>query len=108
MMPVFQEIRARARQVAPQVLLACLAAYFGYHAVQGDRGVLAWLRLDQELAQARALDGELAVEEERLTHHVALMRPDHLDPDMLEEQARLLLNYGRADDYLILWPEKGD
>jgi hypothetical protein len=36
------------------------------------------------------------------------MRPDHLDPDMLEERARLLLNYGRADDYLILWPEKGD
>ena len=108
MMPVFQEIRARARQVAPQVLLACLAAYFGYHAVQGDRGVLAWLRLEQELAQARALEGELAGEEERLTHHVALMRPDHLDPDMLEEQARLLLNYGRVDDYLILWPEKGD
>ncbi len=107
-MPVLQEIRARARQVAPQVLLACLAAYFGYHAVQGDRGVLAWLRLEQELAQARALEGELAAEQERLTRHVALMRPDHLDPDMLEEQARLLLNYGRADDYLIFWPENGD
>ena len=32
-MPVLQEIRARARQIAPQVLLACLAAYFGYHAL---------------------------------------------------------------------------
>lgn len=107
-MPVLQEIRARARQIAPQVLLACLAAYFGYHALQGDRGVLAWLRLEQELAQAQALDADLAAEERRLTQHIALMRPDHLDPDMLEERARLLLNYGRADDYLILWPKKSD
>ncbi len=107
-MPVLQEIRARARQLAPQVLLACLAAYFGYHALQGDRGVLAWLRLEQELAEARALDAELAAEEARLVQHIALMRPDHLDPDMLEEQARLLLNYGRSDDYLVLLPKKSD
>ena len=107
-MPVLQEIRARARQVAPQVLLACLAAYFGYHALQGDRGVLAWLRLEQELAQVQALDAELAAEEARLTQHIALMRPDHLDPDMLEEQARLMLNYGRADDYLVILPEESD
>ena len=70
--------------------------------------MLAWLRLEQELAEARALDAELAAEEARLAQHIALMRPDHLDPDMLEEQARLLLNYGRSDDYLVLLPEKSD
>ena len=107
-MPVLQEIRARARQVAPQVMLACLAAYFGYHALQGDRGVLAWLRLEQELTQTQAIDAQLAAEEARLARHIALMRPDHLDPDMLEEQARLLLNYGRADDYLVILPENSD
>ena len=106
-MPVLYEIRRRARLIAPQVLLVCLAAYFGYHAVQGDRGVLAWLRLEQELAQARALDRQLAAVQERLTRRVGLMRPDHLDPDMLEEQARLILNFGRPDDYLVLLPRGG-
>jgi cell division protein FtsB len=104
-MPVLYEIRRRARQIAPQVLLACLAAYFGYHAVQGDRGVLARVRLEQELAEARALDRELAREQARLTRDVALMRPDHLDPDLLEEQARLILNFGGPNDFLVLQPE---
>jgi cell division protein FtsB len=104
-MPVLYEIRRRARQIAPQVLLACLAAYFGYHAVQGDRGVLARVRLEQELAEARALDRELAREQARLTRAVALMRPDHLDPDLLEEQARLILNFGGPNDFLVLQPE---
>ena len=72
-MPVLYEIRRRARQIAPQVLLACLAAYFGYHAVQGDRGVLARLRLEQELAQARALERQLAQVQDRLTRDVGLM-----------------------------------
>jgi cell division protein FtsB len=36
------------------------------------------------------------------------MRPHHLDPDMLEEQARLILNYGRPDEYLVIWPEGGE
>lgn len=104
-MPLLREIRARARQIAPQVLLACLAAYFAYHAVQGERGVLAWQRLERELAEARALDNRLAAEQDRLNRNVGLLRPDHLDPDLLEEQARLLLNYGRKDDYVVLWPD---
>jgi cell division protein FtsB len=107
-MPVFYEIRRRARQIAPQVLLACLAAYFGYHAIQGDRGVLARLRLEQELAEARALDRQLAREQARLTRNVELMRSDHLDRDLLEEQARLMLNFGESNDYLVLRPDGGD
>jgi len=107
-MPLLREIRARARQIAPQVLLACLAAYFGYHVVQGERGVLAWQRLERELAEARVLDDRLAEEQDRLTRNVSLLRPGNLDPDLLEEQARLLLNFGRPDDYLVLWPRDGE
>jgi cell division protein FtsB len=107
-MPVLREIRARARQIAPQVLLACLATYFGYHAVQGERGVLAWQRLERELTEARALDDRLAAEQDRLRRNVRLLRPGNLDPDLLEEQVRLLLNYGRPDDYVVLWPADGE
>ena len=40
-----RDIRRRARQVAPQFLSACVMVYFLYHAIQGDRGFLAWLNL---------------------------------------------------------------
>ena len=104
-MTVFREIRRRARQVAPQVLLACTLAYFGYHAVQGDRGVLARVRLDQDLAAAREVRATLGVERAHLAHRVALLRPDGLDPDLLEERARRVLNLGYPGDFVILLPK---
>jgi cell division protein FtsB len=105
-MSLLREIRKRSRQVAPQVFLACLAVYFCYHAVQGERGILAWLRLQQELTDARLLNAELAAERSHLDHGVALLRPDNLDPDMLEERARVLLNFGHSDDVLVVLPEE--
>ncbi len=103
-MAVFREIRLRARQVVPPVLAACLVAYFAYHAVQGDRGFKAWVLLKQELQRAEAAQARLKAERQRLEQRVGLLQPEHLDPDMLEERARLLLNYGHEDDYVILLP----
>lgn len=107
-MPLIRELKRRVRQVMPQVLLAGLTVYFCYHAIQGEHGILAGLRLEQELGQARALNSELTGEQERLEHRVGLLRPDSLDPDMLEERARVLLNYGRGDEYVIYTTKPGD
>ena len=106
-MAVLREIRRRARQVAPQALLACLAAYFLYHAVQGDRGILAMVRLERDLADSRALENKLAGDRAHLERQVGLLRPDNLDPDLLEERARVLLNYGHEEEVEVVWPEAG-
>ena len=47
----------------------------------------------------------LAAERTRLEHRVQLLRPDSLDPDLLEERARDMLNYGSDDELLILLPD---
>ena len=104
-MTVFRELRRRARQVAPQVLLASTLAYFGYHAVEGDRGVWARMRLQQDLAEARDIRATLGAERARLGHRVALLRPDGLDPDLLEERARQVLNFGYSEDYVMVLPK---
>jgi cell division protein FtsB len=104
-MTVFRELRRRARQVAPQVLLASTLAYFGYHAVEGDRGVLARIRLEQDLVDAHDVRATLGAERARLEHRVALLRPDGLDPDLLEERARGVLNLGYPEDFVILLPK---
>ncbi len=107
-MLLVKDISGRARQAAPQVLAAVLVGYFLYHAVQGDRGVNAWLDLKAELAKAVEMRDELAARREALEKRVALLKPDHLDPDLLEERARVLLNYGHEDDYILFLPEESE
>ena len=36
------------------MLGACLAGYFVYHAVQGDRGIVAWMQLNQQIRVAQS------------------------------------------------------
>ncbi len=105
LMAMLSEIRRRARHIVPQVVLACTLGYFAYHTTQGERGLLAWLQLETELRVAPRAAAVLAAERRRLERRVRLLRPDGLDPDMLEERARILLNYGRDDEVLILLPE---
>jgi len=86
------------------VLAACMVAYFAYHALHGDRGFYAWLMLRQEKAQVLATAEATAAERARLEQRVSLLRREHLDPDLLEERAQALLNYGAANDYAIFLP----
>ena len=106
-MALLREILRRSRQVVPQVMLACTLGYFAYHTVQGERGVLAWLRLEKELSVAEARVAVLERERTNLERRVGLLRPDSLDPDLLEERARALLNYGADDEVLVLFDRDG-
>lgn len=84
--------------------LACFAllGYFGYHLLVGDNGLESQARLQ---AQVNALEGELKGLKSvrgRLDRDVALMRADRLDPDMLDERARAVLNFSHPNDIVIL------
>ncbi len=103
-MALLREIRVRARKIAPPVLAACVVAYFGYHALHGERGFPALRELKGDLSQARATAARLAEERAPLARRVGLLRPDNLDPDLLEERANLLLGYSHGDDLIILLP----
>ncbi|MBV9859323.1 MAG: septum formation initiator family protein [Alphaproteobacteria bacterium] len=101
---MLRELRRRARVVAGPVLGLFLAGYFAYHLVEGDRGLLAWLRLTQEL---RAAKGSLAaVEAQRtaLDRKVANMRSDHIDPDLLDERVRGTLDAVAPNEIVIMRP----
>ena len=103
-MGLIAEFRLRAKHVIGPVLGICVVAYFAYHVVQGDRGMIAWWNLKQRVAHAR--DALLEVSERRgkIEHRVSLLNPSSLDRDMLDERARLMLNYGH-DNELIIFPK---
>lgn len=100
-MGLIVEIRSRAKHIVGPVLGICAAAYFAYHVVQGDRGLIAWWNLKQRVANAQEALDEITTQRKTLQHRVSLLHPDSLDPDMLEERARVMLNYGHADDIII-------
>ncbi len=103
-MAILRERRVRARQVLPPVLAACVVGYFGYHALHGERGFLAWRELRRDLVAVHRVEAELAAEWTQLDRRTALLRTDNLDPDLLEERARLLLGYGYPGDLVVLHP----
>ena len=104
-MAILTEIRIRARKILPMVLAASVVGYFGYHALHGERGFLAWRELKGDLAAARGVEAQLAQQRLRLDRRTALLRADNLDPDLLEERARALLGYGYPGDLVVLQPD---
>jgi cell division protein FtsB len=105
-MSILYEYKKRARQLVGPILLACLISYFVYHTVHGDRGILTWVRLSQQIADAEATLKEEQTRHDALEHQVIRLRPDSLDPDLLEERARIMADMVRPDDVIVIYDER--
>ncbi|QDG77780.1 septum formation initiator family protein [Labrenzia sp. PHM005] len=91
------------RLITPAIAIAVLA-YFGFHAMNGELGLVGRAMIERQVAE---LEGELELltaEREELVARVSLLRPESLDPDMLDERARLYLNLVHPDELVVLRP----
>ena len=84
-----------------------LAIYFGYHAVVGSRGLLAWRQLNQEIAATERELAGVRAERQALQDKVRRLRPEALDPDLIDELARRHLSLAGPLDVIILLDEEG-
>jgi cell division protein FtsB len=82
-----------------------LATYFGYHALTGSRGLLAWRDLNAELTSTRQDLDALRTERTALAEKVARLRHDGLDADLIDELARRQLSLADPLDVIILLDE---
>ena len=89
--------RKRFRTVLNALALYTIAAlvigYFGVNAYSGNRGLRAKQDLDQQIAELSAELDALKAERANWERRVSLLKPESIDPDMLDERARVLLNY---------------
>lgn len=92
----------KIKQVLAPLLGAALVTYFTYHAVQGDRGLLAWWQLRQQMDAAEVDLAAITAEREYLESMISLLRPENLDLDMLDEQTRRVLAFARPNEFLII------
>ncbi len=101
-MVLLQEIRQRARHVFLPVLGVSALVYFTYHAVQGDRGLIAYLHLTAQIERAKEYLVQVGAARQALETDVALLQPEALDRDMLDERARAALGLVHGDEVMVL------
>lgn len=96
-----REIRQRLKAVAWPTVFLGLVGYFAWHAMEGDRGIVAMQQRERLLAEARAELARVDAEREAWERRVAALRGPLLDADMLDERARALLNLGDPRDIVV-------
>jgi cell division protein FtsB len=86
-------LRAFLNALALYVTAALLIGYFGVNAYTGNHGLRARADLDQQIAQLSKELGVLRAERSHWERRASLLQPEAIDADMLDERARVLLNY---------------
>jgi cell division protein FtsB len=86
-------------------MAALLIGYFGVNAFSGNRGLKAKEDIDHQISSLSTDLDQLQHERALWERRVALLKSDKLDPDMLDEQARALLDYSDARDltFILAW-----
>ena len=98
---------ARVRYRTIIVLLTCALGllYVGYQSVQGERGLLRWVERSAEVERTRAEVAALAEERRKLERRVSQLRTESLDLDLLDQEARRMLNLGHPDEEVLFLDE---
>lgn len=85
-----------------------LMYYFGSSLMTGENGYYARQKTMAELEDKRAELADLTATREALDRKVSLMAPGHLDRDLLDEQARLVLGLADREELVIILDEEDE
>ena len=95
------ELRKRQRHLLLPLFFAVVFGYLAYHVMHGDRGVFAYIHMKQEIIRAEEALAETGATRDAGERRVALLRTASLDPDMLDERARAMLNVAKPDEVVV-------
>jgi cell division protein FtsB len=104
-MVVRTRLRALFRQLALFLGAAAAIAYFGFHAVNGDHGMMARRQYEEQKRELSVELDRLKAEKAALERRVALLTAESLDPDMLDEKARQMLGLASTSEVITLLPK---
>jgi cell division protein FtsB len=98
-----KRLRSVLNALGLYVLAALLIGYFGANAYSGDRGLKAKEVIDRQSAALTADLDRLQHERRQWERRIALLKSDAIDPDMLDERARALLDDVDARDVTLMY-----
>ena len=100
-----KRVRSILTALGLYVIAALLIGYFGVNAFSGNRGLKAKQDIDQQVAGLSAELAQLKIERAQWERRIALLKSNGVDPDMLDERARALLDYVHPHDLTMMLPE---
>ncbi len=86
--------------IIPTICLAILG-YFGTHAYQGNLGVISRAQMESQSLDLEFELARLRQEKSQMEHKVALLRDGQIEKDMLDQQARAMLNLVKGDEWVL-------
>jgi len=85
------------------VMATLLIGYFGINAFSGNHGLKAKQDIDQQIEVASGELAQLVADRKEWERRIALLKSKQLDPDMLDERARALLDYAHPNDLVLIF-----
>ncbi len=97
---------SKTRKLSPagavlQITLILVGGYFGLAAIQGNSGLFERIQIEAEADELRLELAALQAETAHLETLTRRMSDTFLDLDLLDEQAREILGYLRADEIVL-------
>ena len=97
-----KRLRSIVNALGLYVMAALLIGYFGVNAFSGNHGLKAKQDIDQQIVALSSELAELKIEHARWERRIALLKSNGLDPDMLDERARDLLDFVHPNDLTLM------
>jgi cell division protein FtsB len=79
-----------------------------HHAVNSERGIRGWRALTDQIAELKVEASAVAHTRDVWASRVRLVHPESLDPDMLDEYSRRVLNVGRPQEVVVFTEPSSD
>jgi cell division protein FtsB len=97
-----RRLRTFLNALALYTIAALLIGYFGVNAYTGEHGLIAKRDLDQDIAQLTLDLATVKAERAVWQRRVSLLKSDNIDPDLLDERARALLDDADPRDLTLM------
>lgn len=98
------EQRYVVRKNIMTIIGLCLCVYFAWHVVAGERSMFRLMSVERSIVKISAEYEREHAKREQLEARVIKLRPASIDPDLLEERARIVLGYARPDEHVVILP----
>jgi len=98
-----KRLRTILNALALYTFAALLIGYFFVNAYNGDRGLRAKEDIDRQTATMTADLTRLKLERVQWERRIQLLKSNDIDPDMLDERARELLDYAGPNDLILMY-----
>jgi cell division protein FtsB len=97
-----EKLTTASKLVIQAVVGSACVGYFAYHALQGDSGFRELATLQHEVNELETKHDKLVTERERMEQLTQRLHSESLDPDLLDERVRKVLQYTKPNEYVVM------